>query len=70
MKIVSVKFNNYYRSYAFNTRLPLKEGKVYRIRADGLEYSTPVKVEKYLDKGPVGITLKEIDNAVEVEEEN
>ena len=68
MKTVSVKFSNYYRSYAFKTNLPLKEGKMYKIVADGTKYSTSVSVEGYLNKAPEGIVLKEITDAIEVVE--
>ena len=70
MRFVSVKFNNYYRSYTFKTNLSLKEGRVYKIAADGFRYGAPVMVEKYLENPPEGILLKEIDEANEVEEEH
>lgn len=69
MKFVSVKFDNYYRHYTFKTNLPLKEGKHYKILAAGAVYSTPVKVMEYKSKGPDGVELKEITDAIEVENE-
>ena len=68
MKFVSVKFNNYHRNYTFKTNLQLKEGRVYKIAADGFRYGAPVIVEKYVKNPPEGIVLKEIDEAQEVEE--
>lgn len=69
MKVVSVRFRNYWRSYAFNTNLPLKEGKIYKVRAQDTSYSTSVVVEGYLDTAPDGIQLKEIIEAEEVFDE-
>jgi len=69
MKFVSVKFNNYYRNYTFKTNLNLKEGRGYKIVADGFKYGAPITVQKYLRNPPEGIQLKEIEEAQEVEEE-
>ena len=62
-KIVNVKFNNYWKTYAFKTKLNLIPGQKYMIVADGAKYSTPVVVEKYSNVAPVGIDLKEIEEA-------
>lgn len=70
MKIAQVRFKNYRRVYAFNTKLDLVPGKMYKIDATGANYATPVIFQGYTDKGPAGIELREIINAEEVEEPN
>ena len=70
MKTVSVKFTNYYRSYAYTTKLNLVAGKCYKITANNATYSTPVVVEGYIDHGPEGIVLKEITDAIEITEDD
>lgn len=63
VKIVNVKFSNYWKTYAFKTKLNLIPGQKYTIVADGVKYSTPVIIEKYANMAPVGIELKEIEEA-------
>lgn len=65
-KVVSVRFENYWKSYAFETKLDLVPGKKYKIIASGAKYATPVVIDDYLEKGPKGIELKEIEEAYEV----
>lgn len=66
MDTYMVKFSNYYKSYAFKSNLPLKEGKFYNIEASGTKYSTPVYIDGKTDETFPGITLKEITHAQEV----
>lgn len=68
MKIVRVKFENYYRVYSYKTKLSLRPGAKYKITADGQEYGTPVRIIGYTEQAPFGIELKEICGAEEVEE--
>ena len=69
-RTVMVRFLNYWKSYAFTTELPLKEGKIYNIKTATSGYSTPVFVEEYTNENFNGITLKEITDAEEVIDEN
>ena len=69
MKIAQVRFKNYGRVYAFNTKLDLVPDKMYKIDATGANYATPVIFQGYTDKGPAGIELREIIGAEEVEDE-
>lgn len=64
MRVVRVRYINYWREYSFNTKLDLKVGAQYKITANGTTYGTPVVVTGY-GEAPEGITLKEIDEAVE-----
>lgn len=68
MKIVNVAFRGYGRVYSFKTKLPLREKAAYKIRASGMEYSAPVRVVGYSDRAPIGIELKEIEEAEEISE--
>lgn len=64
MRVVRVRYINYWREYSFNTKLDLKVGALYKITANGTTYGTPVVVTGY-GEAPEGIALKEIDEAVE-----
>lgn len=68
VKVVNVKFQNYWKTYAFHTNLVLKVGKKYNIIADGVKYRTPVIVEGYVSRAPEGIVMKEITEAEPFEE--
>lgn len=68
MRVVKVRYINYWREYSFNTKLDLKVGAQYKITANGSTYGTPVIVIGY-GEAPEGIPLKEIDEAVEEIEE-
>lgn len=69
MNIIQIKFENYYRSYSFYTKLNLREGQRYKIKASGAEYATPVRVMGYVNTAPAGIVLKEITEAEEYNED-
>ena len=69
MRVVKVRYINYWREYSFNTKLDLKVGAVYKITAGGSTYGTPVVVTGY-GEAPKGIPLKELDDAVEEVEED
>lgn len=61
MKIVSVKFANYGKEYAYYTDKSLVVGGVYEIIADGTtKYDSPVTVVGYLNSAPKGIALRTI----------
>lgn len=64
MRVVRVRYINYWREYSFNTKLDLKVGALYKITANGTTYGTPVVVTGY-GEAPEGIVLKEIEDAVE-----
>jgi hypothetical protein len=64
MKIVSVKFSNYGKNYAYFTDKNLMVGATYEIVADGTTaYNTPVIVTGYLNSAPRGIQLRTITSA-------
>ncbi len=64
MKIVSVKFSNYGKNYAYFTDKNLMVGATYEIVADGTTtYNNPVIVTGYLDSVPKGIQLRTITSA-------
>jgi len=69
MKIVRVKFENYYRVYSYKTNLSLRPGAKYKITANNIKYDTPVRVIDYTAQVPFGIELKEICSAEEIEED-
>ncbi len=64
MRVVKVRYINYWREYSFNTKLDLEVGAKYKITANGFTYGTPVVVTGY-GKAPEGIALKEIEDAIE-----
>lgn len=64
MRVVKVRYINYGREYSFYTKLNLEVGAKYKITANGFTYGTPVIVTGY-GKAPEGITLKEIEDAIE-----
>lgn len=69
MKIIRVKFDNFYRIYSYKTDLPLRRGVAYKITtANGDRYCTSVRVIDYVDTAPEGIQLKVITAAEEVED--
>ena len=68
IKIVNVRFQNYWKTYAFRTGLSLKVGSKYTIIADGIKYRTPVIIEGFAPCAPEGIIVKEITEAEPYEE--
>ncbi len=64
MKIVSVKFANYGKDYAYFTDKNLMVGATYEIVADDTTaYNTPVIVTGYMSSAPKGIQLRTITGA-------
>jgi len=64
MKIVSVRFSNYGKDYAYFTDKNLMVGAMYEIVADDTTaYNTPVIVTGYLNSVPRGIKLRTITSA-------
>ena len=64
MRVVKVRYINYWREYSFNTKLDLKVGAQCKITANGSTYGTPVVVTGY-GEAPEGIPLKEIEEVDE-----
>lgn len=64
MKIVSVRFTNYGKDYAYYTNESMMVGATYDIVADGTTvYNTPVVVVGFLNSAPRGINMRTITSA-------
>lgn len=68
MRTIGVKFSSYSKTYAFNTDLPIKEGKIYKIATPEGAYPSGVYVLGEVEP-PRGIALKTIIAATEVVED-
>lgn len=68
IQYVQVKFMNYWKSYIYETKLPLKVNYMYKIHTLTGAPKAPVLVERYADSAPEGVELNEIIGADEVED--
>lgn len=69
MRTVAIRFNHYKREYTYITNLKLETGKFYQISTPDRSYPTPVEVMRYGVPRPQGIELKEIVDAISLEQE-